>query len=131
MGAWGYGNFDNDEAADWVWELEDAGSLEPVISALETIENSRSEPEAFESSVALAAAEVVAAIFGRPSADFPESLVEIAQSLSASAPENLRARARAVALRIKAESELRDLWVEPGGLAAWEQVLDDLLNRLA
>jgi hypothetical protein len=130
MGAWGYGSFENDDASDWVWELEDAKSLGPVLSAIETIENGGSYLEAPDCSIALAAAEVVAAIFGNASPDLPESLGPIAAELSGTATETLKSRAGAVVLRIKTESELRELWEDSGALAEWERGIDDLLSRL-
>ncbi len=66
----GYGNFDNDDAADWVAELEDARTIHPVISALQRA-NAEDYLEAPESCVALVAAEVVAAIRGNQRPDFP------------------------------------------------------------
>ena len=130
MGAWGAGSFDNDDASDWVWELEDAKSLEPVLNALEAIENGGDYLQAPDCSIAIAAAEVVAAIFGKGADSLPESLVEIAQSLSETAPGTLRSRAGAVVLRIKTDSELRDLWQESGALDEWTTAVDDLLTRL-
>ena len=37
MGAWGHGSFENDGAADWVYELETAEDLAVVISALKRV----------------------------------------------------------------------------------------------
>ena len=130
MGAWGYGSFENDDAGDWVWELEDAKNLDPVLSAIETIENGGAYLEAPDCSIAIAAAEVVAAIFGKPSDDLPESLHEIVDGLSGSVPPTLKSRAGAVVLRIKTESELKELWSESGALDDWETQIDGLLMRL-
>lgn len=30
MGAWGHGPFDNDDAGDWVWELEESEDFSVV-----------------------------------------------------------------------------------------------------
>lgn len=35
MGTWGIEPFENDTAADWVWDLEDATVIEPLTSALD------------------------------------------------------------------------------------------------
>jgi hypothetical protein len=37
MGAWGIGNFDNDDASDWVYELEEVEDMSLVEATLETI----------------------------------------------------------------------------------------------
>ena len=58
MGAWGVGIYDNDDAADWVAELEDGG-LAVVSAALSTIVDG-DYVEAPEGARAVAAADVVA-----------------------------------------------------------------------
>jgi hypothetical protein len=65
MGAWGFGSFDNDDAADWIFELEESSGVTALVSAFKAIKPDR-YLEAPECSVALAAAEVVAALRGRP-----------------------------------------------------------------
>ncbi len=56
MGAWGLGPFDNDDAADWVYTLEDEG-LPAIESALDLGDGYVEAPAASE---AVAAAAVVA-----------------------------------------------------------------------
>jgi hypothetical protein len=130
MGAWAAGSFDNDDASDWVWELEEANSIDPVLRAIESIENGGSYLQAPDCSIAIAAAEVVAAIFGKGSDNLPDSVADIAASLADSAPTTLKSRAGSAILRIKTESELRELWQESGALDEWTNELDDLLSRL-
>lgn len=36
MGAWGYGSFENDDALDWLAELEDVSQLEEALDAVIT-----------------------------------------------------------------------------------------------
>ena len=85
MGAWGIGHFDNDEAGDWVWELEEAKSLAPVASAFDEVDASLDYLDAGIGCIALAAAETVAAVIGKPAEDLPESVAEIAASLKGAA----------------------------------------------
>ena len=66
MGAWGVGPFENDDASDWVYQLEGAEDLELVRGTLEAAANPQGYLEAPTCSEALAAAEVVAALSGRP-----------------------------------------------------------------
>ena len=35
MGTWGIEPFENDTAADWVWDLEESSSIEPLTTALD------------------------------------------------------------------------------------------------
>ena len=74
MGAWGSGPFDNDDAMDWVAELESARDVGVVRSALESVTDADGYIEAPVGSVALASAEVVAALRGKPGADLPEEV---------------------------------------------------------
>ena len=73
MGAWGVGHFDNDDAGDWVWELEDTGTASPVTAAFAAVEAEANYLEAPDACIALAAAEVVAAWAGNPAAETPDT----------------------------------------------------------
>ena len=63
MGAWGINTFENDDAADWFAEYCDEPNEELLFDAFSTVNGIGDDYlEAPESSVALAAAEVVAAL---------------------------------------------------------------------
>lgn len=53
-GAWDTGSFDNDEAADWLGELEDADDAEPITEALLAVTENEEQVEAPEAQQALA-----------------------------------------------------------------------------
>ncbi|RYD66813.1 MAG: DUF4259 domain-containing protein, partial [Verrucomicrobiaceae bacterium] len=74
MGSWGVLPFENDDALDWVWELEDAENFAVLELALEDVASAEAEDyiEAPQAEEALAAAEVVAALLGKPLDDLPE-----------------------------------------------------------
>src|SRR5437868_5730136 len=74
MGAWDHGTFDNDDASDWVYELEDTTDFALVEESLEAVALSCSVLESSACCTALAAAEVVAAARGRASDSLPESV---------------------------------------------------------
>jgi len=63
MGAWGIGSFDNDDAVDWAYELGESQGTELLVATLEAI-GPEDHLEAPDCSIALAAAEVVAALSG-------------------------------------------------------------------
>lgn len=130
MGAWGIGNFDNDDASDWVWELEDAASLAPVQAAFAAVIAADQYLESPDASIGLAAAEVVAASCGNPPADLPESVSQVVAKLEAPAGNELVARARTVVEKIGANSELRELWEETDEFEKWQDNLAGLLRRL-
>src|SRR5258706_1655777 len=73
MGAWDVGSFDNDDAEDWAAEFEESPSMSSVIESLERAIASR-YVEAPEGAIAIAAAEVVAAVAGSPSPTLPEGI---------------------------------------------------------
>ena len=128
MGAWGIGHFDNDDAGDWIWELEEAKSLQPVISAFDEVDSSLDYLDAGIACMALAAAETVAAVIGKPAADLPESIAAIVPHLAADPA--LVSRARAAVETIGSDSELRELWEETDDFGKWQALVADLSARL-
>ena len=139
MGAWGTGSFANDDAMDWVAELEaaaDARVLHEALVAVDLGEEDEEYLDASAGSVALAAAEVVAALCGRPAASLPPEVIAwvAAHPLRPDAAlVELAARAVAAVADDPARSELRDLWDEAAAedRDAWLAGAADLARRLA
>lgn len=131
MGAWGHGPFENDDASDWIFELEDSEDLSAIEQAFQPVLQAGSaQPEAPACCAALAAAEVVAALARRPCDSLPEELTAwIAGRGPAPAPLAQTAR-RAVAA-IKTKSELRELWRETDYFHDWLDSVSSLEGRLA
>jgi hypothetical protein len=132
MGAWGYGNFDNDSALDWVIELERDDTLNTVETALMAITATEEYLDADECCFALAAAEVVAALVGKPAADLPNEVtnwVSAHQALDAR-PLLDTARRAVQAVLTSEDSELRELAMEADDPAEWEAAVNDLQQRL-
>ena len=74
MGAWGSGPFDNDDAADWLAELEDRG-IEAIAAAFDAIPSDVAQyVEIPECSAAVAAAEVLAIMRGNESGRIPSEV---------------------------------------------------------
>ena len=130
MGAWGIGHFENDDAGDWVWELEDAKSLAPVGSAFDEVDASVDYLDAGIACIGLAAAETVAATLGKPASDLPDSIAELVADLGGAIDQSLVARAIVAVEKIGAESELRELWEETDDFGKWQEKVADLLERL-
>lgn len=111
MGAWGAGPFDNDDAGDWVFELEDQGVV-AVRAALAP----PAEPDVEEAGAAVAAAAVVGLALGAAI----ESSAEVDEWLAAadrSTLDELRGLAPTAAAalrRVLDGSELADLYDEAG-----------------
>lgn len=128
MGAWGARSFENDDALDWVWELEDSSDDSVVRAALAAV-HAHGEVEAPEAACACAAAEVVAASAGAPATWLPNE-VRAWVAAHGSAVACLQGEARAAVQRVAERSELQQLWAGAGA-AEWDAGIADLLGRLA
>lgn len=133
-GAWGTGAFDNDDAQDWVWELEASSTTSVIEDALGDVTGAFFYISAAEGARAIAAAEIVAALDGKPHPELPDEVKYWVEESGATASEQLIELAtKAVTLvRDSRKSELSDLWLDSGGsYREWHAAVTDLLNRLA
>lgn len=123
MGAWGAGNWENDNALDWVADLREIGDVEAALrgSARDTGSCCR----------ALAAAEVVAASLGRPGRGLPDEVVSWLEHNNGRILEEFVATATALVGAIDASSELQALFDEGGRNDEWHGILRDLTRRLS
>lgn len=131
MGAWGIGIFEDDDAADWAYELEEALDLDPVRESLAATMDTDGYLERPEAARALAAAAVVAATFDGDLRALPE---EVGQWVDEHADTATRGDARlavdAIDRVMSVDSELRTVWAEtPRGLK-WAQEVGKLRLRL-
>ncbi len=132
-GAWDVGPFDNDDALDWVWELSESDDLSVVRKALQRAIDASGYLEAPTGSVALAAAEVVAALKGKPRAQLPAEVFGWFESHELAADDSLVRIARQAIAQIKnaESSELAQLWSDSEALLdQWHTELADLIQRL-
>ena len=125
MGAWDVGSFGNDAALDFVDGITGVGDLTRAFAALGSEEVSADADAACH---AIAAADLVATMMGRPARDMPEDLVETVAGWGAASDELIAAAARAVR-HARAHSELVELWAEAED-EDWQGAVDDLLTRL-
>ena len=131
MGAWDIGSFSNDDALDWLIDLQeedDLGILEDAFSAV--IEQKGQLPEATDSSIAIAAGEVLAALLGSPMADLPEEVVEWLPGKPKPAKDLIQQAQEALKIVLR-ESELRELWEEAEEFTAWKEEVEGLITRLS
>jgi hypothetical protein len=129
MGAWGIAAFDNDDAADWFYELE-ANGVAAIDAALSEALGS-AELEMPTDVNAIAAGEVVAAALGRPVDGLREDILAVAGGLAGVGRADHAARAIAAAERVLASSEVNDLWAETDDHDAWRSTVQALIGRLA
>ena len=130
MGAWAEGSFDNDDAGDWVWELkeaEDTAVLEEVFSVVTDNEDFLEAPDC---SIAIAAAEVVAAMRKRPAAKLPSEVKAYVTRVGDGASPDLVEAALTALNRVRTKSELQELWDESKDAEKWRKAVEELESRL-
>jgi hypothetical protein len=131
MGAWGHRSFENDDALDWVADLMESDDLEIVESALAAVTDEESDyRESSECSMAVAAAEVVAALNGNAAKSLPKEVKKWLRDRR-KPPKALVALARRAVDGIADNSELKELWEETKNFENWTSALDDLRARLS
>ena len=127
MGAWGVGNFQNDDAMDLAADVEETG-WSGVTAALNSVARA-DHAKAGDAARALAAAELVAKALGHPAANLPEI------ELDATPPLDKLAQSKDLALSVVASvrerSELAQVWDEAGEAESWRTELDGLEERLS
>lgn len=129
-GAWGEGSFDNDDALDWVEVCAQAAGPEVVSEALQSALKSEMI-EAPDGSVAVAAAEVIAAARGKASPALPAQLQAWLDKQPKEKIAALASQASEALERVKdpTVSELRQLWSE-GKASPWLARIAELEARL-
>lgn len=130
MGAWDVGSFDNDDALDWVYELEEAADLSLFGDTLQNVIRQKDDYlEAPDCAVAISAAEVVAALSGRPAGHLPEEVsVWVKDRPAPSAEMVLMAQAALAAVLDR--SELKELWEESDSFVEWQASVREVQSRL-
>jgi hypothetical protein len=138
MGAWGEGAFDNDDAADWSWEFENAdltAGLRLVTDALSAIA-AQADDAAYldqrDGTLAVAAAELVASMNGQPIDESPynETARQWIARVRPSTDAALTNLARRSVFRVTSQnSELAQLWDEAGS-SSWRSAMSGLRDKL-
>jgi hypothetical protein len=129
MSTWSYYNFDNDPAADFSTKFRDTHSLGLLTEALADISSAQTiEAEAGQE--ALAAAEIVAALLGKPGRDLPLDLLPITVQLTPEETTTYRALAREAVQAVAKRSALQAHWSQGDNAKDWQQLQKELLARL-
>jgi hypothetical protein len=128
MGAWGPGSFENDTAMDFAAAAAEAEKIRDHIDAALQFELTEAL-DADTACTAVAAAECVAAMLGRPAADLPDPLAKKLASLGAP-DEALLDKARNSMSFVISHSELAHLWAEAEDHGAFNLAMTGLIDRL-
>jgi hypothetical protein len=132
MGAWGHGSFENDDAMDWLQEFEDdpVGAVETAFEAVTALSDG-DYLEAPDASVALAAAEIVAAARDGDTSGLPDNVgTMLTPHQSELTEDELLDSARRAVTRVLKDSELKELWQDSPDRKAWQDGVRNLLSRL-
>lgn len=128
MGAWGAGNFENDDALDFVGGLTPDSIEQQVRDALAAVHlDDGAQVDATASAHALAAAELVCAARGHLADDCPQDAVGLTKGLKAADLKDLACEAVS---RVLLSSELVELWAEADEPEAWNRAITSLIDRL-
>lgn len=138
MGIWSIEGFASDEALDWLGGLAASEGTEPVRRRLRrVVESSDPHLHAGEAEIALAAAELAAALHGRPHPALPDVARRWVEAQRA---DGRPTEAEALALLVDAtraldlvvtSSALAEIWSQRTDERLWRAALDDLRMRLA
>jgi Domain of unknown function (DUF4259) len=129
VGGWGNGSFENDDAADWLTHLATIAPADLTQIFLQAADHP-DYLEAPAASVAVAAAEVVAASTGSPAPAVPRQIIEWTTKNPQACTPELKALAVRALERVRGNSELKDLWLEADGLNDWVAAIKELQARL-
>lgn len=129
MGTWGIGVFDNSEASEWMQVF----IVDPNLKILDiTFKQFKDNPEGYfempDCNEALAAAEIIAAIKGKPHPELPDLVINAIKNLKVE--EGLDLKAKDVVDAIETNSELQELWSQSENYEEWQEILSDLKKRL-
>jgi hypothetical protein len=139
----GPGLFDNDDAADWLGDLNEEPSLALIEEALAEAADPlhAAELEVSDCCTAVAAAEILTQLLGRPGSASrildEEVYATLTEEMQLERPETIKdwleQAIRAVDRVVHDEdnSELRHIWEEdPPGMGVWITAMHDLEKRL-
>ncbi|WP_415888175.1 DUF4259 domain-containing protein [Neptuniibacter sp. SY11_33] len=129
-GAWDYGSFDNDSAADWVYELDQSKTTRYLLTVFNAVPSS-GYIDVDVCSVAIAAAEVTASLKDGKTQNLPKSVANWVQVNKPDYKVALAARATEILGYCKdtKRSELAQLWDE-GDSVKWFSNISVLGARL-
>ncbi|GAA3940165.1 DUF4259 domain-containing protein [Hymenobacter algoricola] len=130
----GNSNFDDESAADFLAEFDEAPGEVALLEALAPAADAAQDDEYLEAEVAgpaLAAAEIVAALAGQPFPNFPAMLLRKLENLDISDLEELQALAAQAVRAVARDSEPRAQAAGSSTLNDWLNEQQALLKRLA
>ncbi|QGQ94233.1 DUF4259 domain-containing protein [Paenibacillus psychroresistens] len=129
MGAWGYGNLENDTVLDWVEELLETQDLSLISESIEMVLDD-SDLDTDTAAIALGAIEILAALQNRPGKEKYDDELEEWINQQKGQGNNLLVIAQKALGKILLESELKELWEESENFEEWVKTIKELEKRL-
>jgi hypothetical protein len=130
MGAWGYGNLENDTVLDWVVELLETQDLSLISESIEMVLDD-SYLDADTTSIAVGAIEILAALQNKPGREeYDDELEEWINQHKGQGTKLLVPAQKALG-KILIESELKELWEETEKFEDWVKTIKELEGRLS
>ncbi|MBU2872985.1 DUF4259 domain-containing protein [Marinobacter salexigens] len=136
MGAWGIGNFENDDAVDWTHDISGSKGVKVLLSPLKDVVNETGYLESPYCCQALVSAEIINKALSKDRSELPEEIqnwLERKKGLFGKLPvlEPVHASLAAQAVKkIMGDSELKELWQETGEYDQWLSEQQRLLVAL-
>jgi hypothetical protein len=131
MGAWGYGNFENDGVLDslnYFVEAEDSVGI--IGEAFRWLDEPGGLSDDDACSEMLAACELIAALKGAPAPDLPDNVQDWVKAHQSEEVQPLLPLALSAIEQVTTESELKNLWEGSDDYSNWLAVQADLRARL-
>jgi len=130
MPGWGTGSFENEDAQNFLKRLSSL-AIEDLTEILSRTADEKDYVEASDSGIAVVVAEIVATAKGIPSSIVPTEISDWLRKIEGTPSSGVSDLARRAVHKVRTSSELKDLWLEAGGLNEWSAGLRDLEHRLA
>jgi hypothetical protein len=131
VGDWGYGPFDNDDAADWIYEVEASDDLRIVKTKLTQVLDVEGELESPDAHEGLAAAEILAIAIGHGSSAVTRTFSAWISRLDERPTNADLALALSVIERVTGhDSELMNCWIEESNKNEWLEYVEGMKRRL-
>ncbi|WP_338287379.1 DUF4259 domain-containing protein [Luteolibacter sp. LG18] len=115
---------------DWIWDLDDADDTTLLKDIFEGCIQSKDYLEATDCSIVIAAADVVAALLGKPVEELPDGVAAYVEKLGATAPADVVTLAQKAVKKVTNDSELKEVWEESGNADEWLKDVAGLQGRL-
>lgn len=128
--SWGPGIYDNDDVMDWIYDLAEEGGFAELMEALDiVIKTNNHDIEIADCRIALAAADLVAALNGDINPNLPDEAEDWVAMMTKTA-ESIRPKAEEAVSKILDSSPLKDDWISTDDYHLWENAVKELVKRL-